>query len=79
MNIELVEWIDSAGETGWGRLSAHRLTYMNCQTVGFVVHETDAEVGLMQSHDDQEGDSRGYHNLMVIPKVAITTRRVIGA
>ena len=75
--MEFVEWTDSAGETGWGRLSAHRIEPMTCYSVGFLVDETDTHVALMQSANDDKGKKQHFHNLIVIPKVAITGRRMV--
>ena len=80
MNIERVEWVDSSGNGRW-RTRAEILSSVPlscCTTVGFVLDENDEAIWLIQSYDEQVGDEQNVNNTLVIPKVAITKREVIG-
>jgi hypothetical protein len=74
----LVDWMDSASNPGWKSSDELQATICLCQTVGFLVLETDAALVLALSRGTQEG-YRPYSDLISIPKVAITRRRIIRA
>ena len=78
MNIEMVEWVDSTGFSGWHKIEDVRvLAALNCRSIGFVVHENDHSVYLSGSLDGQEGTSLRVMDALAIPKVSITSRRQI--
>ena len=80
MNIELIEWIDSTGFTGWNKMEDVRgLKALHCRSIGYVLHENDEALYISGSLDGQEGTSLRVMDALAIPKVAITSRRVIGA
>ena len=78
MNIEVVEWIDSTGVGGWNKATEVRAaTLLRPTTIGFVLHETDDALYLTPTHDGQEGEALRVDDTMIIPKVAILSRRVV--
>ena len=77
--IAYVKWVDSSHIIGWKKRRDARpmLGLAVCETVGFVVAETDEYLTLAQSLDDDKGDSQGWDAIMSIPIVCIKKRRVL--
>jgi len=73
MPIEYIEWIDSNFTGRWDTKEIYdeqvKLPFL-CRSVGFVLHESDDRVALLQSEADSS-----FSNAITIPKLAITKRR----
>lgn len=64
-----IKWIDSSHYGGWHEIKEHKfltVENMSCESVGFLIGESEHAIELAQSTTDEEID-----NIMVIPKVAI--------
>lgn len=78
MNIELVEWVDSTGVHGWQRAAEVKQDkLLTPTTIGFVFHENDAALYMTPSHDGQAGEAMRVDDTIIIPKVAIISRRIV--
>jgi hypothetical protein len=73
-----VDWIDSASHSGWHTEDEAAKDYraVDCQSVGFVVKETDRELILALSRSP-DADFAPWSGAMCIPKVAIRKRRIL--
>ena len=78
---ELVEWVDSSGDGSWHALGdAVADTISSISSIGWVIGETETALTLAQSIDGAHGSDRRrsmVDNTVTIPKVAITSRKVI--
>lgn len=78
MNLVLIEWLDSSGSEGWHYKSAVRgPKALHIRSVGWVVEESDEAVWIaphIEESDDGDLQMRGD---LRIPKVAITSRKVL--
>lgn len=64
-----IKWIDSCHYGGWHPIKEHKFLKvedMSCETVGFLVGESEHAIEVAQSTTDEEIDA-----VMVIPKVCI--------
>lgn len=80
MNLELVTWIDSIRHAdGWQTVEHYRREAersLDCETVGWIVHEDDASIMVAQSR--MTGDGGCVTEVIQIPKVAIVARLDLG-
>jgi len=67
MKIVLVEWFDSATEYGWQRKDLFDDRITNCQSVGFLIKETDKVVVVTLNRSD----NGRYADAITIPKQSI--------
>jgi len=68
-----INWRDANTENGWqGKESASKLALMLCDSVGFLLEETDEFFKIAQSINDGE-----YGDVTVIPKNQIIKRRFL--
>ncbi|MGA9769176.1 MAG: hypothetical protein WBV94_09055 [Blastocatellia bacterium] len=74
--ILLVDWVDSCSNPGWKSSDELESAIVLCQTVGFFVSETKSVLTLALSRGTEEG-FKPFADLIYIPKVAITRRRII--
>ena len=76
--IEHVKWIDSLTQSGWQLLPIpdEALCHL-CESVGFVVAETDRGLRLSCSMGDIGGSDEQVSGLVEIPKAAIISRKVL--
>ena len=74
-----VEWDDSTQIIRWLRRDEIvECEVKHCVSVGFLLHEDERQVWLVQSDDqDASDDDRHFNNALAIPKVAITKRETI--
>lgn len=80
VKIAIVDWVDSAGKSGWDDPEAHqKLPPYRCRSVGFLVRNDDTSVIVAQSltcptagYEDRMADS------IVIPKAAVQKVEIIG-
>lgn len=77
MKRVLVDWIDSQGYGGWRNVEdairqAQKPDEMPCQSVGYLVDETDTYLLIGQS---LTSDNVQVSNTLQIPKLAITKTR----
>ena len=78
MNIEVVEWVDSTGISRWDKRSSVEATKpLRPTSVGYVVHETDEALYLAQSFDRNDEETQQFDHVMIIPMVAVISRRQI--
>lgn len=80
MNIEVIEWIDSCSLSGWSSEKSYRShadETLLCRSAGFVFHETDDRIGIIQSQTDKAAPDTSFDHSMIIPKVAIVSRRIL--
>ena len=66
----LVEWLDSASNPGWLSKDECKVEVSKCQTLGFLVDETDDGICLALNRTVTAG-YKPYGELVSIPKVAI--------
>jgi len=80
LSIVRVEWVDSTNIVRWNtKADLTACLPKHCASVGFLLHETDDAIWIVQSDDrDSDDEDRNFNNTMVIPKIAITKREVIG-
>lgn len=78
MEIRYIEWRDSLGGHGWEPLEeVRKYRPMLCKTAGFVAHEDDNCVTIVQSYDERtEGRPYG-DNVISIPKFAIVKSKTV--
>lgn len=65
-----VKWIDSSHQSGWTPRDEHKplsVEDMVCETVGFLFHESEHAVEIVQSLSTSEE----YDCIMTIPKVVV--------
>lgn len=71
--VERIQWIDSSSIQRWEPSETYldyaRDAKLICESVGYVVYESDDRVAVVQNLASREMD-----NMMVIPKVAIQLR-----
>ena len=79
MKIVYVEWIDSQGSGRWQDLQEiiDETKPRAIRSVGWLAHETDECILLIQSTDMPNHRLPDAMNHVMIPKVAITARRVL--
>jgi hypothetical protein len=68
-----IKWIDSVHRSGWkhtDEVEPSEVEDMTCESVGFLLHETDHAIGIIQSKNHCQIDA-----IMEIPKVAILEMR----
>jgi hypothetical protein len=77
-NVEYVKWMDSYGcSSNWAPISKID-TIMQCETVGFVISETDELISLANSIGyETELTHEQANGVMTIPKVCITYRAIL--
>lgn len=80
LEIRYVEWLDSNGTGSWTTFKELREEKPAfCQSVGYVLTETEDAVSLLQSVFMAVSEDRldsGMHHL-IIPKVAITKQETL--
>lgn len=72
--IYIVDWIDTAAESGWKEANEIQSFVVTCQTVGFLVNETKAILTLALNRGLRNA-KHPYGELVHIPKVAIIKKR----
>ena len=79
MERRLVRWTDSNGGHGWSALTwfLENAKPSQCESIGFVLHEDDEYIVLIQSldyagGDVPPGDVRHGDGFIAIPKAVIT-------
>ena len=76
--IRYIEWVDSSAGTGWHPNSSLEAEEpLKIATVGFVLKENGSHVVIVQSFDNQEGDSQHANNFLSVPKIAITKSKTL--
>lgn len=75
--MRLITWLDASGGTGsWEHIeNFQEKGPIHCQSVGFVVHETDEYVTIVQNLDGEEETKACHH--MVIPQMYVKKSRVL--
>ena len=71
-----IKWIDSSHYGGWHLIKEHKLLKpedMSCESVGFLVGESEHAIEIAQSTTTEEIDA-----IMVIPKVCVLEIRDLG-
>jgi hypothetical protein len=68
----LIDWVDAAANNGWVTEPELETTTIpcTCQSLGFLVKETDESITLALSRTTTKGHAP-YADLITIPKVAI--------
>ena len=74
--IKKIGWIDSWSVGGWQQRSECHGELLRCETVGFVVEETDDFICLALSRSKLDG-YLPYCDLITIPKVSILNSKDI--
>jgi len=78
LRIESVDWIDSNSKFGWLDKVDCKCDIIVCQSVGYVIDETDEGIALAQSRLLSDSDGyKPYADIISIPKVAIKHRVAI--
>ena len=72
--VVLVEWIDSAGCSGWQEDPI--TTPLICQSVGFLVRKSKESITLALSFCD-DNCSKPYGDMIVIPRGCIKKKKVL--
>lgn len=72
--IVYVLWADSSGYEGWQSVEDVRLEEVLCESVGFLVGETNEVLALALSHCKGH-DHRELGSAIVIPKRAVLQRK----
>ena len=77
--IVRIEWDDSTDVVRWyTRDDLTQFDVKHCVSVGYLLHESDTALYIVQSDDrDEEESDRHFNNTMIIPKVSVTKREVI--
>lgn len=76
--IELVEWVDSTGISGWESIKRiDKFEHSYCVSAGFLIKETKDFIAITNSLADLDTDYGAHDLTMVIPKVAIVSRKVL--
>jgi hypothetical protein len=79
--LELVSWVDSRQSEGSWRFieDVPEPCVVVCQTVGWVVRESDVAIMIAQSIGDCDSDSDEYQcaGIKQIPNCCITSREVL--
>ncbi len=73
--VFLVDWIDSCGQEGWISKDNLQVHATMCQTIGFLVGETDEAIALALNRSTMGEGYRPYGEIICIPKVAIKKMR----
>ena len=73
MKIVLVEWIDSSTEYGWLKVESFDTSVVKCQSVGFLIKETDDAIVVTLSRSD----SGRCADAITIPKCSIKRIRYL--
>jgi hypothetical protein len=68
----LIDWIDSAGSAGWKLPEECCGELSKCQSVGFLVEETDEFYCVALNRSFNCNTENPFGDLMTIPKVAVT-------
>lgn len=71
---EIVKWVDSRCLNGWVAVADIELESCRIVTTGYVVRETEEELWMATSYDKF---ANCYQGVILIPKVAITSRKAI--
>lgn len=71
MKLCLVEWVDSSTEYGWHQAGCFDDSVPICQSVGFLLKETDITIVLAHSRSN----SGRYADTITIPKCSIKRTR----
>lgn len=74
MQVERIEWLDSASTDRWHDPTEQDYEPIVCTTFGVVVHDDEASVAVAGSYESASQVS----GVMIIPKVAIKKRTKIG-
>ena len=74
--IMLIDWVDSCSDPGWQNSADCKAHLLTCQSVGFVVEETEDIICIALNRSTKKGYTP-FGELMSIPKVAITRRKKI--
>lgn len=74
LSIELVVWIDSSSMSGWTGSEEAKANIWRCQSVGFLIDETDTAIALAESRSEPKAEHKPYADIISIPKVAIISR-----
>ena len=72
----MIDWLDSAGISGWANPSSVDDAMMECQSIGFYVKETDKSITIALSKN-MSGRCVPYSELVSIPKCAIKKKKQI--
>ena len=76
--VRLVEWIDSSASSGWQSCEdAAKIEPDPCMSVGFVIHETDDHLTLLQSVTNRKSGKDHADHVLAIPKCSITRTVVL--
>lgn len=74
IKIELVVWIDSSSRFGWLDTEDSKVAIWKCQSIGFLIDETDEGIALAESRSEPKAGHKPYADVISIPKVAILKR-----
>lgn len=69
MKTLIIDWVDSASSDSLNGIA-------KCQTIGFLIKETDEYVAIAQNRDTGKNFCP-FGEIICIPKVAITKKRII--
>ena len=70
-----IKWIDSWGNPGWKYKTECHVDLVYCETVGFLVDETEDGIALALNKASKGEMTSPYGDLITIPKVAIIDRK----
>lgn len=72
-----VEWVDSAGSSGWRSLSELHTDLIHCQTLGWLVLEDREKITIALNAVFDGGSDRPFGEFVTIPKVAVVSKHFI--
>ena len=76
LKLLLVDWVDSAGSTGWRQTDELQPEIGECQSVGFLVSETKEALALALNRS-RLPNFRPFGEIVSIPKRCIIRSRVL--
>ena len=71
-----VEWVDSAGTSGWSNKEELHTHALKCRSVGWLIEENDECLIICLNHAIPPVN-REYGEVVTIPKVAVTKKKFL--